>query len=147
MIVQAETFHLYARVKHVFTESLRVLQFKAQCTSSSSQEVTSTYKQLGKIMQESRASLFDDYENGCEELKQVCKIAEGNGALGSRPTGAGWGGSTVSLVEQTKVKDVLAALEKEYYNIKYPGMSSEDFQNAVLVSQPATGACVYKVQD
>lgn len=98
-------------------------------------------------MQESRDSLFNDYENGCDELTRVCQIAEKSGALGSRPTGAGWGGSTVSLVEQSKVQDVVAALRKEYYEVQFPGISDNDFNDAVLVSQPAGGAIVYKVQD
>jgi galactokinase len=105
----------------------------------------SVYSQLGQIMQESRVSLFDDYENGCPELQQVCAITEAHGALGSRPTGAGWGGSTVSLVEQSKVDDVLNALYTEYYQKRNPDITKEQFQDAVLVSQPASGACLYQV--
>ena len=154
-IVRAETFKLHARTKHVLAESLMVLRFKEHCLSASSSSSSSTskkqigvtYQQLGSTMHESQQSLFNDYENGCAELKQVCSIAEQNGALGSRPTGAGWGGSTVSLVEQGKVKAVLSALRQQYYNVKYPDMSDDDFADAVLVSRPAGGACLYKVQD
>lgn len=123
-----------------------MLEFEAQCSNaSSSADSTSTYVKLGKIMQASRDSLLHDYENGCDELVRVCEIAEQGGALGSRPTGAGWGGSTVSLVEQDKVHGVVKALQENYYDVKFPHLTNEDFHNAVLVSQPAGGACVYKV--
>lgn len=96
-------------------------------------------------MIESQRSLFNDYENSCPELKNVCNITTSNGALGSRPTGAGWGGSTVSLVEQSKVDQVLTALKNQYYHKRNSNFTKEEFNDAVLVSQPAGGACLYKV--
>lgn len=96
-------------------------------------------------MHASQLSLFKDYENGCPELEQVCSITEAHGALGSRPTGAGWGGSTVSLVEQSRVEDVLDALYTNYYKKRNQDITREQFEDAVLVSQPAAGACLYQV--
>lgn len=96
-------------------------------------------------MHESQQSLFHDYENSCLELEIVCKISSSNGALGSRPTGAGWGGSTISLVEQSKVDQVLTALKEQYYKKRNPTLTQEEFNEAVLVSQPAKGACLYEV--
>jgi galactokinase len=142
--VRAEKFKLHARTKHVLAESLRVLAFKAQCTKGSS-DTASIYAELGRIMHDSQLSLFHDYENGCPELEQVCSITKAHGALGSRPTGAGWGGSTVSLVEQSKVKEVLDALHSQYYKKRNPDITKEEFADAVLVSQPAAGACLYQV--
>lgn len=139
--VRADKFELYKRVKHVFNESLHVMQFKATCQHGGAD----AYAELGRIVHESQVSLFDVYENACQELRQVCALAESNGALGSRPTGAGWGGSTVSLVEQSKVDAVIKALRTGYYDKKFPEMTDEAFADAVLVSQPAQGACVYMV--
>lgn len=139
--VRAEKFELYKRVRHVFNESLNVLHFKAICQASA----PDAYEEMGKIIHASQQTLFYDYENGCAELETVCQLAESHGALGTRPTGAGWGGSTVSLVPTDRVADVLHALRTGYYDKYVRDMSDEKFADAVLVSQPAAGACVYKV--
>lgn len=139
--VRADTFALGKRVQHVFNESLNVLRFKSVCQEGGE----GSYKELGDIMHASQETLFNAYENGCPELQTVCQLAESNGALGCRPTGAGWGGSTVSLVEQGKVDQVINALRTNYYAKKYPNMTDEEFADAVLVSQPAQGACIYVV--
>ncbi|MCO5589783.1 hypothetical protein L7F22_043752 [Adiantum nelumboides] len=137
--VRADTFALGKRVQHVFNESLNVLRFKSVCQEGGE----GAYKELGNIMHASQQTLFNVYENGCPELEAVCQLAESNGALGCRPTGAGWGGSTVSLVEQGNVEKVIKALRTGYYAKKYPNMTDDEFADAVLVSQPAQGACIY----
>ncbi|PWN33809.1 Galactokinase [Meira miltonrushii] len=139
--VRADTFALGKRVQHVFNESLNVLRFKSVCQEGGE----GSYKELGNIMHASQQTLFNVYENACPELEAVCQLAESNGALGCRPTGAGWGGSTVSLVEQGNVEKVINALRTGYYAKKYPNMTDEEFADAVLVSQPAQGACIYAI--
>jgi galactokinase len=62
---------------------------------------------LGKLMSESHVSLRDDYEVSCEELDVAVDIATAEaGVYGSRMTGGGFGGCTVSLVENDAVERV-----------------------------------------
>lgn len=57
------------------------------------------YKKFGQLMIESHNSLRDDYNVSCAELDNLVEIALSvDGVLGSRMTGGGFGGCTVTLV-------------------------------------------------
>ncbi len=75
-------------------------------------------KQFGALMNESHISLRDDYEVTGTELDTLVEEAwKINGVIGSRMTGAGFGGCTVSIVEDgavdTFIREVGAAYEKK----------------------------------
>ncbi|KFV59106.1 Galactokinase, partial [Gavia stellata] len=58
------------------------------------------YKTFGRLMVESHNSLRDDYEVSCPELDELVAAAlEVDGVFGSRMTGGGFGGCTVTLLE------------------------------------------------
>ena len=86
--VEATHFQLYKRAKHVFSESLRVLQFREVCLrakdTSSSEE---TLRELGRLMDESQKSCSELCDSSCPEVDLLCRLAKEAGAYGSRITG------------------------------------------------------------
>jgi galactokinase len=64
------------------------------------------------LMEESHASLRDDYEVSCHELDVLAELgAKTQGVFGSRMTGAGFGGCTVHLVQEGSVGAFRTAVE------------------------------------
>ncbi|KAL9079646.1 MAG: hypothetical protein Q9157_001477 [Trypethelium eluteriae] len=150
--VRAEQFLLRQRALHVFTEALRVLQFmdlllKPPTTSDGETDSKALMKQLGDLMNETQDSCRDVYECSCPEIDELCKLARGAGAYGSRLTGAGWGGCSVHLVPADKVDKVKEVWEREYYRKRFSDMTPERLEEAIVVSRPGSGSCVYMVQD
>ncbi|GLH16127.1 Galactokinase [Gryllus bimaculatus] len=73
------------------------------------------YATFGKLMIESHNSLRDDYEVSCAELDELVTAAlEVEGVLGSRMTGAGFGGCTVTLVQKDAVDATIDNIKKKY---------------------------------
>ncbi|XP_066525783.1 N-acetylgalactosamine kinase [Hoplias malabaricus] len=130
-------FELYQRAKHVYSEAARVVQFKAVCDSSPDDAVL----QLGNLMNQSHASCRYLYECSCLELDQLVDICLKAGAVGSRLTGAGWGGCTVSMVPIEKMDSFLRSVKEQYY--------MPDARRAALVKQslfvtrPGGGAAIF----
>ncbi|WP_151737800.1 galactokinase [Paenibacillus tengchongensis] len=96
------------RAKHVVEENQRVLD---------SVEVLkqNDLKQFGLYMNDSHVSLRDLYEVSCEELDVMVEEAQRiPGTLGSRMTGAGFGGCTVSLVHEDDVQRFIAEVGEAY---------------------------------
>jgi galactokinase len=87
----------FRRCRHVVTENERCLKF-AQLLKAGD------YAGAGKLMLASHASLRDDYEVSVKELDFLVDTAEKlEGVYGSRMTGGGFGGCTVSLVKPAAV--------------------------------------------
>jgi galactokinase len=80
------------RCRHVVTEDQRVLD-AVQALRHGDVAL------FGRLMNASHASLRDDYEVSCRELDIMVEVAwQQEGVLGTRMTGAGFGGCTVNLV-------------------------------------------------
>jgi galactokinase len=80
------------RARHVVTEDDRVERFVAA-------SVAGDVSLMGRLMVESHRSLQHDYEVSCEELDFLVDTALGiNGVIGSRMTGGGFGGCTVTML-------------------------------------------------
>ena len=70
---------------------------------------------FGALMGASHDSLRDDYEVSCRELDMLVNLALPlDGVLGTRMTGAGFGGCTVSLVEAEVVEELCEAMRRWY---------------------------------
>lgn len=65
-------------------------------------------------MNESQYNFNNYYNNSCPELEEITQLARDAGALGSKQSGAGWGGVCVSMVPKDKVNEFLTIL-KSYY--------------------------------
>ena len=61
-------------------------------------------------MRASHESCRDRYDCSCPELEDLISCAQKAGALGSRLTGAGWGGCSVHLLRSDEVCPTLLNL-------------------------------------
>ncbi|XP_022048630.2 N-acetylgalactosamine kinase [Acanthochromis polyacanthus] len=130
-------FWLHQRAKHVYGEAARVLQFKSVCDSEPAESI----QLLGDLMNQSHASCRDLYECSCPELDQLVDICLKAGAVGSRLTGAGWGGCAVSMVPTEKVESFLQAVRAAYY-LPDPRRAAMEKQS-LFVSKPGGGAAIF----
>ena len=95
---------LQKRARHVVTENQRVLDAVKLLRDGQIQE-------FGQLMNESHASLRDDYQVSCPELDLLVEIAQSvPGVYGSRMTGAGFGGCTVTLAANDSIEQLKAAV-------------------------------------
>ncbi|CCH62833.1 hypothetical protein TBLA_0I01750 [Henningerozyma blattae CBS 6284] len=144
--VRFQVLKLYQRAKHVYSESLRVLDALKIMTSgqkfASDEEF---FKLFGGLMNQSQESCDKLYECSCEETDKICEIALANGSYGSRLTGAGWGGCTVHLVPTENVESVKKALIEQFYKKQYPTITDTELKEAILVSKPTIGSCLYEL--
>ncbi|XP_040131542.1 N-acetylgalactosamine kinase isoform X3 [Ictidomys tridecemlineatus] len=130
-------FKLYQRAKHVYSEAARVLQFKKICEEAPDNIV----QLLGELMNQSHKSCRDMYECSCPELDQLVDICRKFGAPGSRLTGAGWGGCTVSIVPADKLPSFLANVQEAYYQRSNRSLAPE--KQSLFVTKPGGGALVF----
>jgi galactokinase len=99
---------LVRRARHVIEENERVRETVAALEASDLERV-------GRLFGESHASLRDLYEVSSPELDALVEIATGvPGVLGSRLTGAGFGGCTITLVRRDAVRALTDAVEDGY---------------------------------
>ena len=102
---------VYRRARHVVSEIDRTQQAAIAVSRGKTEEV-------GEMMAGSHRSLRDDFEVSCEELDAMVEIAwdigKDGGVLGSRMTGGGFGGSTITLVRTDAAEDVIQKMRKRY---------------------------------
>ena len=100
------------RARHVVTEN-------ARCLAAAAAMRARDYAAVGRLMGESHASLRDDFEVSTPELDTLVRLAErardaGRGVWGSRMTGGGFGGCTVSLVRAGEAEALAEEISAGY---------------------------------
>ena len=96
------------RARHAVTENQRTIQAVEALKRGDIFE-------FGQLMNASHLSLKEDYEVSCEELDILVEEAwDIDGVLGSRMMGAGFGGCTVSIVENSAVNEFIRKVGENY---------------------------------
>lgn len=96
------------RAKHAVYENQRTLKAVKALENND-------LKLFGKLMNASHVSLRDDYEVTGIELDTLVSLAwECEGVIGSRMTGAGFGGCTVSIVKDEYVDKFISTITPKY---------------------------------
>jgi len=125
---------LQCRARHVIGEIERT-EMAAQCLAAGQ------WARLGELMYASHASLRDDYEVSCQELDLLVELAQKHGAggkvIGSRMTGGGFGGCTVSLVRKNHLEAVAAAIGTDY-------RQQTGIAPSLFTTRPAQGAQIVR---
>ena len=118
---------VFRRGHHVITEIARTVS-AAQAMKSDQ------WERLGQLMYESHESLSKDFEVSCKELDLLVDLAKKTeGVLGSRMTGGGFGGCTVSLVKTAQLDSIMSAIATGY-------SAETGIQPAMFATKPSEGA-------
>lgn len=118
------------RAKHIITENQRTLDAMAAMLQDDP-------RVLGKLINESHASLRDDFEVSSDELNQIvaCALRRTTAVFGARMTGAGFGGCAVALVRDYHAKAFAQAVAACY-------QAATGLSPNVYICFPSAGASV-----
>lgn len=121
------------RARHVVGEISRTIAAAAALARND-------FETLGPLMSASHDSLRDDFEVSCKELNIMVEIARkigrNGGVIGTRMTGGGFGGSTVTLCESRKASKIADSLSTEYEQAT--GITPQ-----IFASRPSLGAHLF----
>jgi galactokinase len=121
----------FVRARHAVTEMQRVLD----CVKALSD---SNFELVGELLNQSHASLRDDYTVSCSELDTAVEASLTAGALGSRMVGGGFGGSAIALIQASKTTETIKAIEKAFSSKRFKAprfFTSLPSQGAELLSR------------
>ena len=93
---------------------------------------------FGELMFASHESSRHNFENSTPNLDALVEIAQStNGVIGSRLTGGGFGGSTVSLIRSELAEEIIDSMEKKY-------LSATGAQCSAILTLPSQGAQILR---
>ncbi|MEM8944656.1 MAG: galactokinase [Planctomycetota bacterium] len=127
---------LYRRARHVIGEIDRT-------TAAADAISASRWDEVGNLMYASHNSLRDDYEVSCPELDVLvaaaAELGANKGVIGSRMTGGGFGGCTVSLVQAEAAEAIATQICNVYHQrtgIEATAFATPPAQGATIISHP-----------
>jgi galactokinase len=99
---------IYRRCRHIVTENERVLEAERALKAGD-------FAACGRAMNASHVSMRDDFEITCPEVDMLAGLAQNvKGVYGSRMTGGGFGGCTISLIEASAIDKASQMLTDGY---------------------------------
>ncbi|UCF41243.1 MAG: galactokinase [Gemmatimonadota bacterium] len=123
---------LRRRFRHVVSEAARVTRMETALAAGDVAEV-------GRILNESHASLRDDYAVSTSELDELTELAVAGGASGARLTGAGLGGCIVAACPPKGAEALIESLTEGFYQ---PRSATKDLDQHLFVARPSGGTSV-----
>lgn len=121
----------YRRARHVLSENGRTLSMVNALERGD-------WPTVGELLYAGHDSIRDDFEVSCTELDFLVEVAHGlgldKGVIGSRMTGGGFGGSTVTLVQKHAAAQLQSTLENAYRD-------RFGFSPSCFIARPSHGAC------
>ncbi|ADI13987.1 galactokinase [Truepera radiovictrix] len=120
------------RARHVVSENARTLAAAAAMRAGDAPA-------LGRLMDESHASMQGDFEISSSELDLMVSLARQQpGCLGARMTGGGFAGCAVALVREADAPALVAAVSQRY-------AAESGLEGAFYLSEGAAGASAERV--
>uniref|UniRef100_A0A182MSJ3 GHMP kinase C-terminal domain-containing protein n=1 Tax=Anopheles culicifacies TaxID=139723 RepID=A0A182MSJ3_9DIPT len=137
----SQTFKLRQRALHVLQESLRVQQFIETARTNPDDCIA----RMKALMKQSHESLRTLYECSHENLDRIVDISDQLG-VGTRLTGAGWGGCVVALCDGVEEsKRFVETLKTEFY-ASIPKAQTCDIGSLCFTTSPQRGAEIYLIE-
>ncbi len=116
------------RCRHVISENARVMEAADALERRD-------LKAFGSLMQQSHRSLRDDFEVSCSELDLMVDLGERvEGVYGTRMTGGGFGGCTITLIRSDCVEAYQRTVREGYER-------ATGFKPEIYVCSAADGVC------
>ena len=99
---------------------------------------------LGKLLDESHASLRDLYEVSVPEVEELIKSFETDAhVLGARVMGGGFGGNVLALTTRDHSQSLIPRVQEQYYS---PRDRDGVNEGSVIVSTPGPGLSRYRFE-
>ena len=119
----------YRRARHIISENDRTTAMASALTKGD-------WASCGQLMGASHQSMKEDFEITCPEIDQLVEITQSvSGVIGSRMTGGGFGGCTVSLIDVNQTAKIVETITSRY-------QSATGIEPVAFVSRPAQGTRV-----
>lgn len=123
-------FQCGKRFRHVIMDAVRV---EAACKALLDYDT----QHFCALINEGHTSARDDFEISCPEIEALIECARRNGALASRITGAGFGGSTINMVKPEQIELFTQSMKEQFYDARH-----WTTMDSIIVSRPADEAII-----